>query len=238
MTEQTTGQALEALEATGQQLAAFDGGATLTDTGLVLADDLPQDRALEIGVGLGIAGRASSWWIGDFGNECVRLYGENEGLAIVMASGYDDFTLKAWMDTARDVPAAERSTVLSFSTHIEMRELCVKAPEKFRELRHELEVHKHRTGKNRGHKDVRAVVAKLLADAGYQLTLADFPTTAEELADLRSTMNATQAEIAELRLETGRDKVCPKCGVQRPTEEFKKPAPSAAHEDVLVEADS
>lgn len=202
-------------------------GATTTSTSLVLTDDTTIERAGEIGSLLGKLARASSWWVGDWVREGLRLFGDTFYGVAETESGYDHTTLKAWADTCEAIPAEERSEVLSFSTSIEMRKVAVQDMERYRELRAQLEMFKHREGRNMGHKQVREIVAKMLSDLGVQLTLGDFKTTEEELSLTRAQLDAAENELATLRLEVGLDVQCPKCGRQHRKEDAKIVPPAA-----------
>lgn len=97
-------------------------GGALTETAWLPTSELGFDDWIEHGRRLGVIGRASGWWIGDW-----LRYGNTEfGERYVRASritGYDAQTLMNMVYVAAAVPPDERRHALSWSHHAELAAL-------------------------------------------------------------------------------------------------------------------
>lgn len=195
-------------------------GATITSTSLVLTDEATLEDVDAIATALGRIDRSAKWWMGDLFRQLVDMVGEDEALQRMLVTGYSETALYNWMDVTGTIPAEERSEVIDFSSQIEMRHLWKADPEKFRELRAELEKERA-NGIRRNNKEVRKVVKQILEDMHSPIKLFDMPTTAEELAEVSDENMRLKLEVKELRVAAKIDKVCPYCRHQAPTDEFR-----------------
>jgi hypothetical protein len=96
----------------------------LTGTAWVPGTELALDDWIEHGRRLGVIGRASSWWIGDWLRYGNLEFGERYARASRI-TGYDVQTLMNMVYVATAIPPEQRRESLSWSHHAELAALPV-----------------------------------------------------------------------------------------------------------------
>jgi len=119
----TTGKAkAERRRPTKQPVARTGAGGRLTRTAWVPTGELGFDDWSEHGRRLGVIGRASAWWLGDWLRYGNAEFGERYTRASRI-TGYDAQTLMNMVYVATAVPQEERRESLSWSHHAELAAL-------------------------------------------------------------------------------------------------------------------
>jgi hypothetical protein len=179
-------------------------GAGLSPVAWIPPNELEFDDWCRYGARLGVAGRGSAWWIGDWLSYGVVAYGQRYTVA-VRVTGYDHQTLMNMVYVAKRFEASRRRPTLSWSHHAELAPLEIT----------EQELWLDRACSRR--LTVRALRAELaLAHGGREARSKPHPCRGDH--DL-----APSGSRHEERQETaGREQgfVCPNCGVtlQRPND--------------------
>ena len=96
--------------------------AELTAVGWVVCEELPYEEWLRQGSRLGLAGRNSRWWIGDWVRYGTSRYGKKYEAA-VRVTGYDRQTLMNMVYVASRFEISRRRENLSWSHHAEVAAL-------------------------------------------------------------------------------------------------------------------
>lgn len=101
---------------TQELVAGLQGAKLVTPVALVLEDDLPIERFMEIMAFLSAVHRASPWWIGAAINYAESAYGERYS-QIMNDTGLDYQTCVNYAYVERHIPLSRRDPRLSYSTH-------------------------------------------------------------------------------------------------------------------------
>jgi hypothetical protein len=96
----------------------------LTSIGWSARGELHYDDWCRLGARLGVAGRSSGWWIGDWLSYGVAKYGRRHAVATRL-TGYDSQTLTNLVYVARRFEVSRRRETLSWSHHAELAPLDI-----------------------------------------------------------------------------------------------------------------
>lgn len=108
--------------ATGRSMRTTRPTGKLTEISWLPGMELRLDDWIEQGRKLGVVGRASAWWIGDWLRYGNSQFGERYPRASRI-TGYDVQTLMNMVYVASAIPPAERREKLSWSHHAELAAL-------------------------------------------------------------------------------------------------------------------